>query len=69
MRRLLLLSIRFMVRCTDISKINIVFNSLCYVFSSKSVNADVEFHILKLESFIRDDDDPTCSENYDFSEP
>ena len=64
-QKLILHSIGFIVKSTDLSKINNVFDSLCFVFCSKVRNTKTNFHISKLESFIFNNN-PEIS---DFSEP
>ena len=54
-RRLFLHVIGFMVRCTELSKINNIFNSLCRVFMSKYFDESVLSHIAKLDSYISED--------------
>ena len=54
-RRLFLHVIGFMVRCTELSKINDIFNSLCRVFMSKYIDESVLSNIDKLESYISED--------------
>ena len=54
-RELLLHSIGFIVRCTDISKINNIFTSLCLVFLSKKLDEDVKNNMLNLDSHISND--------------
>ena len=47
-RKLILHSIGFIAKSTDLSKINNVFDSLCFVFCSKVRNTKTNFHISKL---------------------
>ena len=54
-RRLFLHVIGFMVRCTELSKINDIFNSLCRVFMSKYLDESVLSNIDKLETYISED--------------
>ena len=52
-KKLFLHSFGFIVRCTNISDINILFSSLCYIFKSRSISAKVKTHMNTLESYIR----------------
>ena len=54
-KKLLLHSIGFIIRSSDMSKINNVFNSLCLVFLSKQLDDHVKENILNLDSLISND--------------